>query len=49
MPFAVGRHLLGRTIEEHGWLAITLVVVLILLLIYWPRIAAWVERRWFRG
>jgi hypothetical protein len=45
---AVGRHLLGRAIEEHGWLAIALVVALVLLVIYWPRIAAWVERRWFR-
>jgi hypothetical protein len=45
---AVGRHLLGRAIEENGWVAIALVVVLLLLVIYWPRIAAWVERRWFR-
>lgn len=30
-------------------LAIPLVVAIALLLIYWPRIATWVERRWFRG
>jgi hypothetical protein len=45
VPLALGRHLLGRAIEEHGWLAIVLVVVLVLLVIYWPRIASWVERR----
>lgn len=47
MPLAVGRHLLGRAIEEHGWLAIALVVVLVLLVIHWPRVTAWVERWWF--
>jgi cell division protein FtsW (lipid II flippase) len=44
---AVGRHLLSQAIEEFGWVAIVLVIALVLLVIYWPRIAAWVERRWF--
>ena len=48
VPLALGRHLLFREISRGGWLAIALVVAIVLLLIYWPRIAAWVERRWFR-
>jgi len=46
---ALGRHLLFREISEGGWLAIGLVVAIVVLMICWPRIAAWVERRWFRG
>jgi hypothetical protein len=49
---ALGRHLLFREISEGGWPAIALVamvVAIVVLMIYWPRIAAWVERRWFRG
>jgi len=48
VPLALGRHLLFREISKGGWLAIALVIAIVLLLIYWPRIAAWVERRWFR-
>jgi hypothetical protein len=48
VPLALGRHLLFREISKGGWLAIALVIVAILLLVYGPRIAAWVERRWFR-
>jgi hypothetical protein len=45
---ALGRHLLAREISKGGLLAIVLVIAVVLLMIYWPRIAAWVERRWFR-
>jgi hypothetical protein len=48
MPLALGRHLLFREISKGGLLAIVLVIVAVLLLLYWPRIAAWIERRWFR-
>jgi hypothetical protein len=48
VPQALGRHLLFREISKGGWLALALVIAIILLLIYWSRIAAWVERRWFR-
>jgi hypothetical protein len=48
VPLALGRHLLFREISNGGWLAIALVVAVVLLLAYWPRIAAWAERRWFR-
>lgn len=49
VPLALGRHLVFREISKGGWLAIVLVIAVVLLLIYWPRIAAWIERRWFRG
>ena len=48
MLFALGRHLLAREISKGGLLAIVLVIAIALLVLYWPRIAAWVERRWFR-
>jgi K+ transporter len=47
VPVALGRHLLFREISKGGWLAIALVVAIVALMIYWPRIAGWVERRWF--
>jgi hypothetical protein len=47
VPFALGRHLFFREISKGGWLAIALVIAAVLLAIYWPRIAAWLERRWF--
>jgi len=46
---AFGRHLLFREISMDGWLAVALIVAIVLLVVYWPRIAIWVERRWFRG
>jgi hypothetical protein len=49
VPQALCRHLLVREISKGGWLAIVLVIAIVLLLVYWPRIASWVERRWFRG
>jgi len=49
VPLALGRHLLFREISKGGWLAIALVIAIILLMVYWPRISEWVERRWFRG
>jgi hypothetical protein len=47
VPLALGRHLLFREISNGGLLAIALVVAIVLLLVYWPRVTAWVERRWF--
>lgn len=48
VPLAFGRHLLFREISKGGWLAIALVIAVVLLVIYWPRVAAWAERRWFK-
>jgi hypothetical protein len=48
VPVALGRHLLFREISKGGWLTIVLVVAIVLLMLYWSRIAAWAERRWFR-
>jgi len=46
MPLALGRHLLAREISKSGWLAIALIIAIVLLMLYWPRITVWVERRW---
>jgi len=46
VPLALGRHLLFREISRGGWIAVLAVVAIVLLLIYWPRVAAWIERRW---
>lgn len=48
VPLALGGHYLFHRAAEGGWLAIVLVLAAIALIVYWPRIAAWVERRWFR-
>jgi hypothetical protein len=36
---------------EDGWpVIITFMAIILgfLLIVYWPRVAAWIERRWFR-
>jgi len=48
VPLALGRHLLFREISNGGWLAVVLVIAIVALMIYWPRVAAWVEQRWLR-
>jgi len=48
VPLALGRHLLFREISRGGWVAVLAVIAIVLLLIYWPRVAAWIERRWGR-
>jgi hypothetical protein len=49
VPLALGRHLLFREISKGGWLAIAFVIAIVALMLYWPRVAEWIERRWFRG
>lgn len=48
MPLALGRHLLFREITSGGWIAVAAAIAIVLLLIFWPRIVAWIERRWGR-
>jgi len=36
---------------EDGWPVIIIfmaIILVFLLVVYWPRFAAWIERRWFR-
>jgi hypothetical protein len=49
VPLALGGHFLFHRTAEGGLLGIVLVLVAIALIVYWPRIAAWVEKRWFGG
>jgi hypothetical protein len=49
VPLASKVNALSQLLED-GWPAIItfmVIIVVILLVIYWPRFAAWVERRWF--
>jgi hypothetical protein len=46
MPFAFGGHFVFRQLERGGGVAIVAAVAIVILVIYWPRFAAWIERRW---
>jgi K+ transporter len=35
-----------RQLVQGGWLAILAAVAIVVLVIYWPRVVAWVERQW---
>ena len=45
-PLALGRHLIFRQIGSDGWIAIAAVIAAILLIRFWPAIAAWLQRVW---
>ncbi len=48
MPLALGQRLFLHQLFGHGWLVIAAIVVVAVLLRFWPTIAAWIEQRWFR-
>ena len=46
MPLAFGGHFAFRQLEKGGWIVVLAAVTMVLLVIYWPRITAWIEDRW---
>jgi hypothetical protein len=50
VPQALGQRLLFHQLFRHGgWAVLIALVVVVILVVYWGRVAAWIERRWFRG
>ena len=50
LPFAGKVNALSQLLED-GWpviLTFMAIILAFLLIVYWPRFAAWVERRWLR-
>ena len=46
MPFALGQRLLFHNVAHGGGLVLLVAIIAIVLLIrYWPAIAAWIEQR----
>jgi hypothetical protein len=47
VPLALGQRLLFHQLFRHGgWVGVLAVVLLVLVVVYWGRIAEWIERRW---
>jgi uncharacterized membrane protein YhhN len=47
--FALGRGFALRHLAHGGLIAILAAVAIVALVIYWPRITAWIERHWRSG
>jgi hypothetical protein len=46
VPLGLGGLYAFRLLAQRGWLAILAGVAIVMLVIYWPRFVAWVERQW---
>jgi hypothetical protein len=46
VPLAFGGHFVFSRFGEGGWIAILAAVAIVFLVIYWPRVTDWIERRW---
>lgn len=50
LPFARGGFNALNQLLEDGWpviITFAVIIVVILSIHYWPRIAVWIEQRWF--
>ncbi len=50
MPLATKFNAFSQLLED-GWpviITFMVIIVAILMIVYWPRFAGWLERRWFR-
>lgn len=45
-PLAFGGHCAFRQLEKGGWIAVLAAAAIVV--ICWPRITTWLERRWSR-
>lgn len=49
MPLAIGQWLLlHHLFRGAGSLVLLVIAALIVLLRFWPQVAAWIEQRWFK-
>lgn len=47
MPLAFGGHFVFEQLLKGGWIAVIAAVAMVALVLGWPRITAWIERRWY--
>jgi hypothetical protein len=46
MPLALGKLIATRHLAEGRLIVVVAAIAIVVLVIYWPRITDWIERRW---